>query len=63
MSMTVPVVRIRVAPCAGNEEGITEINKSDYDPEKHQLVDDGKQPSLDLNAPKPAAAPGPFQAP
>lgn len=30
-------VKIKVQPCEGNEDGIVIINKSDYDPEKHEL--------------------------
>lgn len=40
-------VRIRTKPSAGNPEGITEINKSDYDPARHQLAE-GDQASLNL---------------
>lgn len=54
-------VRIRVPATKGNPDGILEINKTDYDAAKHQLVDEGAQPSLDLtnNPPPPVPAPAP----
>ena len=31
-------VKIKVKPCEGNPEGVVIINKSDYDPDQHELV-------------------------
>lgn len=34
--MHVDTIKIKVAPTAGNEEGIVSINTSDFDPEQHE---------------------------
>lgn len=34
--MQIETIKIKVAPTAGNEEGIVSINASDFDPEKHE---------------------------
>ena len=39
-------VKVKCTPCAGNEAGEVIINKCDYDPTCHQLVDDVAQPIL-----------------
>jgi len=39
----VPTVKIKVKPCDGNPEGSCIINKSDYNPDVHELVDGEKK--------------------
>lgn len=39
-------VKIKVAPCKGNEAGIVVMNEADYDPAKHELYDPAKEAAL-----------------
>lgn len=43
-------VKIKVAPCKGNEAGIVVMNEADYDPAKHELYDPAKEAALKADA-------------
>lgn len=43
-------VKIKVAPCKGNEAGIVVLNEADYDPKKHELYDPAKEAAVKAEA-------------
>lgn len=43
-------VKIKVAPCKGNEAGIVVMNEADYDPAKHELYDPAKEAAVKAEA-------------
>ena len=43
-------VKIKVAPCKGNEAGVVVLNEADYDPTKHELYDPAKEAAVKAEA-------------
>ena len=43
-------VKIKVAPCKGNEAGVVVLNEADYDPKKHELYDPAKEAAVKAEA-------------
>ena len=54
-------VKIKVAPCKGNESGIVVLNEADYDPAKHELYDPAKEAAVKAEPAKAEEQPMTFE--